>query len=362
MPRNNPSLRVLSSAVTFLALSSIYTSLKLQPSFYPDEHSAAGGGVPSSKVLSPKDPSLDELTGNTLYGSVSCTPPLLPIYNRKVYHSNTTERRRIPRTIHVSMKSRCMPPDLVDAVQMWLDALPLHSLYFHDDAAVDRLFQLEWNEFPQLSHYMRCVRLKGAMKIDVWRMLLIYRYGGIYSDIDVVPNEFSETHPIEAEDQAFFVSDGWNRPTQWWFAMEARHPVAYFTIIEIFKRLSELKKIEAPRVVFVTGPEALKFGYGNAMVDWDKDGMSVFDENVVHACKFNKTARKVPNKNSRHVGTINMDEAVMWNATLNVTRRQRIEWQHGVKHWSYQQDKEEGRFEGACLDYLYELENNLREQ
>ena len=70
---------------------------------------------------------------------------------------------------------------------------------------------------------MRCVRFKGAMKIDVWRILIVYKYGGIYSDIDHYPgSKLSETDPIQPDDEAFFLSDAWGRPSQWWFAMEPK--------------------------------------------------------------------------------------------------------------------------------------------
>ena len=83
-------------------------------------------------------------------------------------------------------KSRCLPPDLAVATNAWKKALPYHHFFFHDDDAVDRLFQLEWTEFPQLEKYMKCVS-KGAMKIDVWRILILYLYGGIYTDVDNIP-------------------------------------------------------------------------------------------------------------------------------------------------------------------------------
>ena len=49
---------------------------------------------------------------------------------------------------------------------------------------------------------------EGAMKIDVWRILVIYGYGGLYCDSDMYPKEgFTESSPISADDQAFFASD-----------------------------------------------------------------------------------------------------------------------------------------------------------
>jgi len=47
-----------------------------------------------------------ELTGNPEPGSISCPSSLYPVYDRIV---DQESNRRIPRMIHVSMKSRCLP-------------------------------------------------------------------------------------------------------------------------------------------------------------------------------------------------------------------------------------------------------------
>jgi len=49
------------------------------------------------------------------------------------------------------------------------------------------------------------MKYKGAMKIDLWRMLVIYKYSGIYIDIDNVPaSEFQN---------GIFCIFRWQRPT-----------------------------------------------------------------------------------------------------------------------------------------------------
>lgn len=62
-----------------------------------------------------------ELTGSPEQGSISCPSHLYPVYDRFVTASQQQQRsltsyhhvvRRIPRMIHVSMKSRCLPVSL----------------------------------------------------------------------------------------------------------------------------------------------------------------------------------------------------------------------------------------------------------
>mmetsp|Transcript_5300 Transcript_5300/g.11298 ORF Transcript_5300/g.11298 Transcript_5300/m.11298 type:complete len:380 (-) Transcript_5300:115-1254(-) len=306
---------------------------------------------------------LQELSGNPPIGTLYCPSPLLPVYDR-VLNDFGLPPRKIPRTIHVSMKSRCVPPDIFEALTTWKDYFPFHSFYFHDDQAVDRLFEMDWTEFPQLHQLMRCVRVKGAMKIDIWRMLIIYTYGGVYTDVDNVPNVFrEEDSPIKNDDEAFFLTDGMDRPSQWFFAMEPKHPIAFFTIHEIFKRLHKLEKIERPKIVKTTGPDALKHGYGNAL-EWEKKWGDIWVPGK-YQCKFNKTVTKFAERKGdiKHgpywIRRIDFDTVVPWNATENITKRERIERQSGVVHWTKEAYRKSTLFDGSCMDYLYALEMGL---
>lgn len=135
--------------------------------------------------------------------------------------------------------------------------------------------------------------------------------------------------------------------------MSPKHPVAYFTMFEIFRRLEELKDITFPKVVFVTGPDALKFGYGRTL-NW-KDN-TIFDQGT-YSCRKelggNRTVTKF-SASERWVKVIDMEEVVAWNSTLNVTRREKNELLHGVKHWT-QNRNERNVTSSACIDYLYYL-------
>ena len=153
--------------------------------------------------------------------------------------------------------------------------MPDHSLYFHDDDAVDKLLQSDWPEFPGLQDVLKCVR-KGAMKIDIWRILVLYRYGGFYTDIDNWPGP-KVNDWIEERDTAFFVSDAVVRPSQWFMGMEPRHPIAYYTMLQIHQRVLDLENVWLPKVVFVTGPDALKHGFAQAVIHNPKQRQALID-------------------------------------------------------------------------------------
>ena len=66
----------------------------------------------------------------------------------------------------------------------WL--YPGHSIIFHDDDAVSRLIHRQWLEFPHLHDASTCIT-SGAGMADLWRYLILWEYGGVYTDVDNSP-------------------------------------------------------------------------------------------------------------------------------------------------------------------------------
>jgi hypothetical protein len=75
--------------------------------------------------------------------------------------------RKIPKIVHVTSKTRCMPPILQQNLERW--KFPDHNFYLHDDDAVERLlFQTYWPQFPHLNLLRPCM-ISGAAMADLWR-------------------------------------------------------------------------------------------------------------------------------------------------------------------------------------------------
>ena len=136
----------------------------------------------------------------------ACPPPLVAVRDRLLSPSLAyAGGRKIPRIVHLSSKSRCNHPVIAANAETW--KLKGHSLFLHDDEAVWKLLNREWPEFPGLRAVLTCLpSTMGAHWIDVWRILVLWEYGGIFADIDTspVPDLFNET-TITSNDDAFFV-------------------------------------------------------------------------------------------------------------------------------------------------------------
>ena len=140
---------------------------------------------------------LHEMSDGDLPSNFTCPEPLILFPNKLVWEVNMGEGgdvdididKPIPRILHVSHKSRCLPPDFHANLQAWGRALPQFSIVFYDDEAVEKIFwhPLVTTAFPMLNHIRKCAVFKTAMKVDLWRVLITYVYGGLYSDIDNTP-------------------------------------------------------------------------------------------------------------------------------------------------------------------------------
>ena len=147
-------------------------------------------------------------------------PNLPPGYNNN--NKESKSHQRIPLIIHQTSKSRCLHNFFQDGIQQWHTILTnnggnaRHKLYhiFHDDAEMnDVLYNpTTQKQFPYLKEALTCLEKSSmpVMKADIWRLLQVYHYGGVYTDLDTIPGKnFTDTGAsmIGVEDDAVFELD-----------------------------------------------------------------------------------------------------------------------------------------------------------
>ena len=217
---------------------------------------------------------------------VDCPSPLermndIILQESEVVGSDRDRRqlqRKIPKIIHMTSKSRCLTQGFADNVRKW--HFSDHSFYFHDDEAVDRLLmQRYWSDFPHIPLAMKCLR-SGAAKADLWRYLVLWEYGGIYTDLDnkpgkdffIQPNNTSTSDSnagrngatslvIQDDDDAFFVVEELGVLSQYFLATSPKHPLMYLAVQNTLSRLLEVPHVGNQVIPQVTGPGALKMAF-----------------------------------------------------------------------------------------------------
>ena len=92
----------------------------------------------------------------------------------------------IPRQIfqtHKSVKYLLSKPKLANAVASWRQHSPGFRYYFFTDAMCDAFMKTHFSGLV----YDAYLKLPMAvMKADLWRYCIVYKYGGIYADVDTV--------------------------------------------------------------------------------------------------------------------------------------------------------------------------------
>ena len=203
-------------------------------------------------------------TLTTSHDSTEECPDGLVLIQDRIVNTNVSSSATIPLVIHQTSKSRCLVPSLADTVNKWKSFLPHHDYYLHDDAAVETLLSLPrlQTTFPLLQQVaFACTR--GAMRADLWRYVLLWEYGGIYSDIDTYPNTtlvLPNSNNATTVD-AYFVLEQDGLLSQYFMAVAPKHPLMFYTIQHT---LINLLKSPDPRKAFaptVTGPRALHQGF-----------------------------------------------------------------------------------------------------
>ena len=186
---------------------------------------------------------------------------------RKINSTGITQAltpRKIPRIIHMTSKSRCVVPALAKVINTWKQ-YPDHQFYFHNDAALHRLiFEKQWSEFPQIRLAMECSN-SMVEQADLWRALVIWEYGGIYTDIDNLPKGFNATTTLQASDEAYFEVERGGWLSQYFFAAEPKHPLMYLLVMQIWQRIFGLPDIADQYAPYLTGPGALKIAMKHFM-------------------------------------------------------------------------------------------------
>jgi hypothetical protein len=166
--------------------------------------------------------------------------------------------------------------------------LTQYNYVFHDDEAVWRLLNQEWPEFPHLQMMLRCLNSMTAVS-DLWRLLVLWEYGGIYADLDAVPNSWTPA-TIHPDDDSYFVVEFFDAPSQYFMAASPRHPLMYHAIQQALAKIMNHPNNLMIDASFTTGPFALLDGFTNFMLE---NGNKKYTKPVVSGLYYGHNNRSV---------------------------------------------------------------------
>lgn len=189
---------------------------------------------------------------------ISCPDGLTPAPQVVNPTADLGEGRKIPRIVHQTGKTQCLTDVFYQGANNW--TFVNHSFYFHDDVAVDNLlFQREWPMFPQIKNSMECLKnAGGAAKADLWRYLVLWEYGGIYTDMDNLPGQLFNATTITPDMDAFFLKERGGWVSQYFFAVSPKHPIMFLAVHDVMHQMHSQQDTGKFHVPSLTGPGATK--------------------------------------------------------------------------------------------------------
>ena len=220
-------------------------------------HSEGTGGACINWSVVKDEHAMESL--ETLVRSFDVKCPDGQYYIQDIVNSQSiVSSRKIPKIIHLTSKTRCVTKSFADNIKTWhFDG---YSIFLHDDEAIARLFRKDWPEFPLLKDTINCVT-SGAGFADLWRYLILWKYGGIYTDLDNAPGPlFQNGTLIKDDDDAFFEVEAAKFPSQYFLAASPHHPAMYMALQNTIQHLFNEQNIVQQYVPLTTGPGALKWG------------------------------------------------------------------------------------------------------
>ena len=292
--------------------------------------------------FSTKVPPLDKLAAISVLES--CPYQSRKVENVHLSLSVSLETPKIPRIVHQTSKSRCLTAAFTNVTSHW--KLSGWSYYFHDDDAIDRLFKLEFPEFPHLRNIFRNCMTNGTLKADLWRYLVLWVYGGVYADFDSAPNKFS-FDTIDDSDDGFFVVEQYHILSQWFMAMSPRHPLMYYAIQHSLLNLLEAEDTQQIGAHAKTGPHAMHKAY----MDFRKDAGEIIDPlgpgfKPVRSGVFTGSQ----NRTIRVVGVGENENEYVQRLAITASVRKRDYKKMGMTHFSKFTASNGGRRSGStCL-------------
>ena len=151
-------------------------------------------------------------------------------YNLTV-HNNPV----IPKKIFQTYKTEEFPSDIKEFVQLWKDEKE-YEYVFMNDTQMREFIQAE---NPSVLEFFDNLPV-GAMKADIWRYVILEKYGGIYTDIDtrkILPiNRWKLENPINKDMLVTCIEHNNLFFAQWTLMASPNHPFFKFLIRKILER------------------------------------------------------------------------------------------------------------------------------
>lgn len=139
----------------------------------------------------------------------------------------------IPCVLWQTYKTKLPPPKSLESIHSWLTINPSLQWYYMDDEKCDQFIK---DNFTKEFYDMYSSLPFGVMKADVWRVAVVYVYGGIYADLDTKCLKSLSDWLKTEYDLIVGVETKHGSINNYTFAAAPKHP-ALLTVLNLFLEL-----------------------------------------------------------------------------------------------------------------------------
>jgi mannosyltransferase OCH1-like enzyme len=161
----------------------------------------------------------------------------------------------IEKNIFQSWKTKNLNDLIQQKINSYLTLNPGYKYKLYDDNDIDKF--VNENYSGEIANCFNKLNIIVA-KVDFWRYLILYKYGGIYLDMDSsIDKNLNEL--INDEDEAIISVEGNEENyVQWALIFKKGHPILKKTIEVV---VENIKNNKYPNdIIFMTGPRAFAEG------------------------------------------------------------------------------------------------------
>jgi mannosyltransferase OCH1-like enzyme len=153
----------------------------------------------------------------------------------------------IPKRIYQTWKTKDLPPGIKKVINRMMEFNPSYNHYLYDDKEIDK-FVME-NYQGEISEAYNQLNI-GAARADLWRYLILYKYGGVYLDIDAAIIK-SLDEIIKPDDEAIITREHVEGLfNQWILIFRKGHPLLKAVIDQC---VSNIQQRSSNNILHLTG-------------------------------------------------------------------------------------------------------------
>ena len=244
----------------------------------------------------------------------------------------------IPKIIWQTYKTEYPPLISSNHVRSWIDRNVDYEWMYFDDNSCDEFMK---DHFSSDYYDMYASLPIGVMKADMWRVAIIYIYGGFYADLDTTCNQ-SLDQWVNDEDLLLSVETAQGSICNYFFGAKPKHP-ALLKALETFKECYQSENYLNKQ--YVTSTPVQNFGahaFSSGILKY-YDIISPEEMSRGGTSDFYNTLDKVKEENTRFL-LYNDHQVAPWpdERTLVSHSTASMFWKSDYDSWREEQRKEFG--------------------